>query len=120
MEGETRSVEGVLMDLPTPIIPNIGGEPKREGLIDTHGLVSRNTASVALNLKGGGHGHLALNMTAKNYNTQTGFVFVPPHNPVDYPQSMGNAQEKALGTENSRQTQALFRKYIAVDGASKK
>ena len=33
---------------------------------------------------------------------------------------MGSAQEQALITEKFRQNQALFRKYTAVDGASKK
>ena len=41
------------------------------------------------------------------------------HNPGDYPQSMGKSQEQALGTENFRQNQALFRKNTAVDGALK-
>ena len=34
--------------------------------------------------------------------------------------TMGNAQDQALGTENLRQNQVLFRKYTAVDGALKK
>ena len=51
---------------------------------------------------------------------QTGFSFVPPHNPDNYPQSTGIAQEQALGTENFQQNQALFRKYTAVNGALKK
>ena len=54
------------------------------------------------NLKGGRHGHLALFMTAEDYMEQTGFAFLPPHNPVDYPRVMGSAQEQALGTENFR------------------
>ena len=51
---------------------------------------------------------------------QTGFAFVPPHNPGDYLQIMGSAQEQALGTEKFQQNQALFRKYTAVDGFLKK
>ena len=51
---------------------------------------------------------------------QIGFAFVSPHNLGDYLQSMGSAQEQALGTENFRQNQVLFRKYTAVDGALKK
>ena len=43
-----------------------------------------------------------------------------PHNPGNYPQSIGSAQEQSLGTEKFRQNQALFRKYTAVDGALKK
>ena len=46
-----------------------------------------------------------------------GYAFVPPHNPGDYPPTMGNSQEQALGTEHFQQNQAIFRKYIAVDGA---
>ena len=63
-------------------------------------MVGRNSDSVVLNLIGGRNGHLVLTMTAKEYNTQAGFAFVPPHNSGDYPQSMGMAQEQALGTEN--------------------
>ena len=33
------------------------------------------------NLRGGGHRHLALTMTTDDYIEQTGFTFVPPHNP---------------------------------------
>ena len=42
-------------------------------------------------------------MTAEEYKAQTGFAFVTPHNPGDYPQIMGSAQEQALGTEKFRQ-----------------
>ena len=59
-------------------------------------------------------------MTSEEYMEQTGFAFVPPHNPGDYPQIMGSAQEQALGTEQFRQNQALFRKYTPLDGALKK
>ena len=51
---------------------------------------------------------------------QTGFASVPPHNPGDYPQSMGSDQEQAHGTENFGQNQALFCKYTAMDGSLKK
>ena len=61
-----------------------------------------------------------LTMTTKYYMEQTGFAFVPLHNPGDYPQIMGSAQEQALGTEMFRKDQALFRKYTAVDVALKK
>ena len=73
-----------------------------------------------LNLGGGLHRHLALTMTAEEYRAQTGFAFVPPHNPCNYPQRMGNTQEQALGTEKFRQNQVLFRKYTAVYGDLKK
>ena len=73
-----------------------------------------------VDLIGGWHGHLDLKMTSKYYESQTGFDFVPPHNPGDYPPTMGNPQDQALGTEKFRQNQALFRKYTAVDVALKK
>ena len=69
------------MDFPTPILPNIYGEPKRELLINIYLLISGNAASVASNLRGDRHGHLALRMTDENYRAHTGFACVPPHNP---------------------------------------
>ena len=54
-------------------------------------------------------------MTAEEYMEQKGFAFVLPHNPGDYPQSMGIAQEQAPRNEKFRQNQALFRKYTAVE-----
>ena len=62
MAGKTSSVEGVLTDLPTPILPNIGGELTREVLIKIHRLISVNAASVVSKLGGGQHGYLALTM----------------------------------------------------------
>ena len=61
--GATTRFEGVFTGLLTPIIPKIGGEPTREGLVELHQLVSGNMASVLLNLVGGQHGHLAMKMT---------------------------------------------------------
>ena len=92
MAGETIRVKGILADFPAPILPNIDGEPTREGLVDIHQLISGNEASVALNLVGDRHGHLLLKMRANDYRAQTGSAIVPPHNPGDYPQSMGSAQ----------------------------
>ena len=120
MAGETSSVEGFLANVPTLVHPNINREPTREGLINIHRLINGNTASVVSNLRGAQHGHLALIMTVKEYMEQTGFAFVTPHNPGNCSQRMGSSQEQALGTENFRQNQALFRKYTAVDGALKK
>ena len=70
MARSTTSVKGVLADFPTPILPNIGGEPTREALINLHQLVSGNVASVAPNLREFRHGHLALIMTAEEYMSQ--------------------------------------------------
>ena len=120
MPWGTSRVKVVLADFLTPILLKIHREPTREGLIDIHQLIGGNMASVALNLGGGQHRHLALSMTSEEYMEQTGFAFVLTHNPGDYPQSMGSAQEQALGTEKFRQNQALFRKYTSVDVALKK
>ena len=76
MAGATGSVEGVLADLPTPIIPKIGGELAREVIIDLHQLVSGNTASIVSNLGGGQNGHLALTITRKKCMADTSSVFV--------------------------------------------
>ena len=119
MAGATSSVEGVLADFPIPILPKIVGEPTREALIDLHRILISNAASIVSNLGGGHHDHLALTMTADDYLAQTGHTFVPPHNPGDYPPTLGTAQEQTLGTEIFRQNQVLFRWYTAVDGALK-
>ena len=79
----TSSIKGVLVDFPTPILPNIGKELTREALIDLHQLISVNAESVASNLGGGRHRHLTLTMTYKVYMEQMGYAFVPPHNPVN-------------------------------------
>ena len=120
MAGSTTSIKGFLVDFLTPILQNIGGEPTRKVLIELHRLISGNAASVSLNLGGGRHGHPALTMTSKDYASQTGFLFVMLHNPGDYPHTMVNAQDQALGTENSRKNQGMFRKYTAVDVSFKK
>ena len=99
MAGPEISVEGVLAYFLMPILPNIDGEPTRERLIDLHLLISGNAVSVASNLRGGRHRYLVLKMMDEEYMTQTGFAFVPPHIPGDYPQSMGSSQEQALETE---------------------
>ena len=119
MAWEIISGEGVLADFLTPILPEIGGEPTIEGLIDLHQLVSGNASSMASNLKRGRHRQLALTMTAEENKIQTGFAFVPSHNPRNHLQSIGNSKEQALRTEKFRQNQALFRKYTAVDGTFK-
>ena len=58
-------------------------------------------------------------MAAEEYRAHKGFAFVLTHNLGNYPQSMGSAQEQALGTEKFQQNQAIFCKYTAVDGALK-
>ena len=99
MEETVRSVERVLANFPTTILLNIGGGQTREGLIEIHRLVSGDVASVLSNLGGIRHGHLALTIMSKEYAAQTVFLFVPFHNPGNYPPTMGNAQEQALVTE---------------------
>ena len=81
MAWKTISVEGVLEDFPTPIIPMIRKEPTRETLIYLHQLISGNEACVASNLGVIRHGYLTLTITAKEYISQTGYAFVPLHNP---------------------------------------
>ena len=50
MAGTTSSVEGFLMDYPTPIPQKIGRELMIEALIDMHQMTSRNASSVTPNL----------------------------------------------------------------------
>ena len=120
MAEATISVEGVIADFPSPILLKIDKEPTREVMIDLHLFITGNSASVALNIVGGQHGHLALLMTAEDYMEQTIFAFVPLYNPGGYPHSIGSTQEQVLRTEKFRQNQAMFRKYTAMDGALKK
>ena len=87
MAGGTRSVKGFLVYLLTPILSKIIRETTIEDLIDLHQVISGNTASMASNLGGGRHGHPALMMTAEKYMEQTGYTFVPPNNPNNYPQT---------------------------------
>ena len=48
-----------------------------------------------------------------------GYVFVPPHNPDDYPPTMGNTQEQAPVTKRFRKNQAPYRICTAVNGTIK-
>ena len=65
MERVKASIEGVLTDFLKPILPNIGGEPTREGLIELYQLFSENAASMSLNLRGVRHRHLSMKITSK-------------------------------------------------------
>ena len=56
-----------------------------------------------------------MEMMYMDYMEQSGFVFVPLHNPGDHQQITGSAQEQALGIEKFWQNQALFQIYTAVD-----
>ena len=49
--------------------------------------------------------------------TSDKYVFVPLNNPYNYPPTMGNAQEQALGTDKFIQDQALYQKYNTVVAA---
>ena len=108
MAGTTSSAEGFLKDLPLPLLTKISGEPTIEALIKLYRIIRGNAASVASNLRGGRHGHMALTMATKDYTEQTGYAFVPLHNTGNYPATMGTAQEQALETERFRQNQSLF------------
>ena len=112
MEGKISSVEGFLTDLLMPILPNIGGNPMREAIIEIHQLTSRNAAS---NLRGGRYGHITLTMTADEYMSHTGCAFATPHNPVNEPPTMGTAQDQALRTKRFQQNQAIFRRCTTVE-----
>ena len=72
------------------------------------------------NLRGGRNDHLELIMNVEDYLAQTGHAFLPPHNPSDYPPTMGSAQEQALGTKRLRKNQALFWHCTAIVGIIKK
>ena len=51
-DGGKTSTEEVLAELLTPVLPNIGGEPTRKGLIDLHRLISGDAASMSSNFEG--------------------------------------------------------------------
>ena len=76
-------------------------------------------ASVASNLRGGRHSHLAITMTLEEYLDQTVHTFIQPHNPGNYPPTMGTSQQQALGTERFQKNQSLFQHCTAVYGAIK-
>ena len=59
-------------------------------------------------------------MAADNYLEQTGHAFVSPHNPGEYPPTLGTTQENPLGTDRLCKKQALFKWYTAVDREIKK
>ena len=86
MAGTTISVKGFLVDFLMPILPKSDKESTREALIKIHRIISGNTASMALNLRGCRHGQLALTIITEDYMAHMGYTFVPPHNLVDYPQ----------------------------------
>ena len=81
MSGATIIVEGVLVEFLTLIITNIVGEPTIESLTALHQLISGNAAYVVSNLEGCRHGYLTQTITSKEYISQTGYAFVPLHNP---------------------------------------
>ena len=60
MVGTANITKGVFMDFLTPLLIKFGGDLTRESLIELHQLISGNAASVASNIGGGRHGHLAL------------------------------------------------------------
>ena len=83
MVETAKIIKGVFMEFLMQILPNIGGELTREALIELHQLIRINAASVASNIEGERHGHLALTVTVEGYLAQTGYAFVPPYNPDD-------------------------------------
>ena len=103
MAGTKISVEGVLADVQTLILTNIGREQTREALIGLHPMVSGKAVSVASNLGGGWHGHLTRTMIVYYYMAHMGYAFVPLHNSGNYPPTMVTYQDQALGTERLQQ-----------------
>ena len=91
MVGSIFSAEGVLTEFPTPILPNIAGEPTREALVELHHLIRSNAASIASNLGVRHHDHLTSTMVAEDYLAQTCHAFFPPHNPGYYLPTLGTA-----------------------------
>ena len=81
MKGTENSIEGFLMDLPMPILPNISREPTRESLIEIHQRISGNAISMASKLRVGYHDYPTIMITTVDYLSQTGHTFVPLHNP---------------------------------------
>ena len=77
MVGATKITEGVLEDLPTPILPKIVWEPTIESIIRFHQIISGNAAFMVSNLGRGQNVHLELTITAEDYLDHTGHVFVP-------------------------------------------
>ena len=118
MAGTTSIIKGVLADFLTLILPKIGGDPRREALIELHWLISVNLESGESNLGGGPNGHLTLTITAQYYMAQTGYAFVTPHNSGYFPPTIGTAQEQLIRTERLQKNQAPFRICTAVDGAN--
>ena len=106
----TSSVEGFLADFLTPILPKIGREPTREGLIDIHRLISGNAAYMESNFRGGQHGHSTLTMTAEEYMEQTVFSFVPPQKPRRLPTEHGERPIIRAWNRKVPTNQVLFQK----------
>ena len=114
MTETSQSIKEVLAEFLTTIIPKISRELTRESLIDIHQLISGSAASMASNIRGGRNGPLTLTMNTEEYMAQTGHTFIRPHNPGNYPPTMGTSKEQALRTERFRQNQALFRRSTTV------
>ena len=74
------------------VLPNISRETTREDLTKLYIIISGNTDSVASNLEGGCHGHLAITTATEDYLDQMGNMFVPPHNTCNYTKAMGKTQ----------------------------
>ena len=114
MTRTTIRVEGVLTEFQTPILPKISGDMTRDGLHKLHWMIIGNMVSMRSNIGGDCHRHLALTMAVEDYMTQTGYMFVTPHNLGYSPSTMKITHEQALRTERLQKNQALFRRYTAV------
>ena len=93
MAGSIISVEGVLTDFLTLILPKIFGETMKEALIKIHHLISSNTEFISSNLGRVLPFYMALTMAADDYLSQMGHAFASRHNLGNYPPTLGTAQE---------------------------
>ena len=90
MAGATSSVDGVLADFTTPTLPNIGGQPTKEALINLHRLVSGNAATVASNIRRGRYGHLALTIKRRGIHGTDGLRVCAAAQPRQLPTKNGS------------------------------
>lgn len=92
------TINTILADFPTPVLPRIVGEPNHQQLIEIHKLLCDNATAIG----GGQYGYLALTLNAAEYANATVQVFVPPVDPGPMPPPVTplmNGQEAALQLE---------------------
>ena len=113
------TVESVLADFPTPVLPRIIGEPNRQQIIEIHKLLCDNATAVGP----GQFGFLALTLNAVDYNNVTNQAFVPPVDPGPMPPPVTplmNSQESALQMEMYKIQKAQFQLFQTTGKALQK